>query len=255
MLCAIRISDGEQVVAGNEEKNRGPFTCPSCKDGVVLRSGTLRMAHFAHKPPVTCSYGKGETEAHRQCKAEIYEALLKCPEVSDLVLERPLGEVRPDISAVIRGERVAIEVQISALPLETVVHRTKEYAKRGIALLWLSPWTRALDNPRYAPRSWERWFHAAYFGEVYYWKRGLTVIPYHFEPHLLYVPKMQWADKRGKLVTGGGYEKRSKRFRRAVSGKPLNIVRDFEAMERGEFRGGELEVPGARLWGRKRQQK
>ena len=75
------------------------------------------------------------------------------------------------------------------------------------------------------------------------------MIPYHFEPHLLYVPKMQWADKRGRVVTEGGYEKRSKRFRRAVSGKPLHLVRDFEPMERGEFRGGEFEVPGARLWG------
>ena len=252
MLCAIRTSDGEQVVARNGEKNRGPFTCPSCREAVVLRNGTLRVAHFAHKPPVTCSYGEGETEAHRQCKAEIYQALLKCPEATDVVLERPLGEVRPDISAVIRGERVAIEVQISALPLETVIHRTKEYARRGIALLWLSPWTRALDNLRYAPRVWERWFHAAYFGQVYYWKRGLMVIPYHFEPHLLYVPKMQWTDKRGQVVSGGGYEKKSKRFRKAVSGKPLHIVRDFEPVARGEFRTRELEVPEARLFAPRR---
>ena len=77
----------------------------------------------------------------------------------------------------------------------------------------LSPWTRALDNSWYAPRVWERWFHAVYFGEVYYWKRGLTVIPYHFKQHLLYVPMMQWKDKRRRVVTGRGYERNSKRFR------------------------------------------
>jgi competence protein CoiA len=252
MLSAIRTKDGRQVVAGISIKNTGPFSCPSCKDGVVLRSGTLRLPHFAHKAPVTCSYGKGETEGHRRCKTEIYEALLKRADVSDVVLERPLGEVRPDISAVIRGVRVAIEVQISALPIETVIHRTKEYAKRQIALLWLSPWTPALDGRRYSPRAWERWFHAAYFGQVYYWKRGLTVIPYRFTPHLVRVPKKEWRDEDGALVTAKAYDRRSRRFRKAVAGQPLHLVRDFAPLSRGSFQSKELEVPVARLFGQRK---
>jgi len=70
MLCAIRASDGKEVVAGNEVKPLGGFSCPSCKEAMVLRSGKLRKAHFAHHPPVTCRYGEGETEERRRSKAE-----------------------------------------------------------------------------------------------------------------------------------------------------------------------------------------
>jgi len=255
MLCAFRTRDSVQVIAAKEVKNTGPFKCPSCNEGVVLRCGTLRLPHFAHKPPVTCSYGKGETEDHRRCKAEIYAALLKRTDVTDVVLERPLGDVRPDVSAVIRGVRVAIEVQISALRLETVIHRTKEYARRGIALLWLSPWTRALDDDRYSPRAWERWFHAAYFGQVFYWKQGLTVIPYRFDPYHLEVPELEWRDKAGRLQMSKAHHRRSKRYRRPVSGAPLHLVRDFAPLSRDSFQSKTLEIPKARLFSRRNERR
>jgi competence protein CoiA len=163
------------------------------------------------------------------------------------VVERHLGGVRPDISAVIRGVRVAIEVQISALPLETVIHRTRIYGERGIALLWLSPWRPALDRDRYSPRAWERWFHAAYFGQVYYWKHGLTVIPYHFERYGIHVPRTVWRNKRGVRLTAGGFDRRSRRFRKAVAGQPLDLVQDLRPVDREAFCSGQLEVPRARL--------
>src|SRR5882724_9561751 len=133
-------------------------------------------------------YNTGETPIHRRCKAAIFEAFLGAPNVSDVKLERYLGEVRPDISAVVNGVRVAVEVQISNLPIETMIHRTQTYARRGIYLLWLTQWTPELDGSnRYSPTSWERWLHAAYFGRVYYWLGGTTVVPYHFDPSVIAV--------------------------------------------------------------------
>jgi competence protein CoiA len=219
----------------------------------MLRKGTIKIAHFAHVPHVACRFGHPESEEHRRCKLEIYQALSDRADVTRLELERPLGEVRPDISAVIRGVPVAIEVQITVLPIETVIHRTVEYAKRGIALLWISPWTPKLDDYRYSPSFREKWLHAAYFGQAYYWTSGLTVVPYRFEPYPISVPKMEWQDKRGRVTTGGGYSRISKRFRKPVAGEPLHLVDDFGAVDRGPFEAGKLVVPKARLWiGKKR---
>lgn len=86
-----------------------------------------------------------------------------------MALELPLEEVRPDVSATIKGVPVAIEVQISSLSVETIMRRTIDYHRRGIYVLWLLQWTPALDRPRYAPKIWEKWVHAAYYGRVYYW--------------------------------------------------------------------------------------
>lgn len=42
-------------------------------------------------------------------------------------MELPLVTVRPDVSATIKGTPVAIEVQISALSIETIMKRTIDY--------------------------------------------------------------------------------------------------------------------------------
>ena len=98
---------------------------------------------------------------------EIFLALQKEPHVRNVMLERPLGTNRADVSEEINGVPVAIEVQISSFSLETIAQRTVEYARKGIFVLWLLQWTPKLDAKRYTPRLWEKWIHSAYFGRVY----------------------------------------------------------------------------------------
>lgn len=248
MLCAIRKSDGITVMASRDENVDGDFRCPECESEVILRKGRLRIPHFSHKATVSCAYGLGETEIHRRCKAEIYEALLRAPHVSDVKLERYLKDVRPDVSARINGVPVAIEVQISNLSVETVIHRTEEYARRGIYLLWLAQWTPGLDSRRYNPKPWERWVHAAYFGRVYYWLGGTQVAPYHFEPFKVRVQKHSWRGPGGRKMTAGGYRHVSRRFKSPVRGRALDIVKDFALREREPWQGGDTLIPRARLF-------
>lgn len=205
MLSARRKSDGEVVTAYFESKANGPYVCLECHEEVILKTGRARVNHFAHANPIACKFATGETEDHRRCKMEIFEALRKTPGVRYAALERPLGSVRPDISAYINGVPVAIEVQISSLSLETIMHRTIQYAQKGIYVLWLLQWTSKLDGTHYTPRQWEKWVHAAYFGRVYYWVEGLTVVGYHFDPHLKTIPKTSWYSPGGEKMTGGGY--------------------------------------------------
>jgi competence protein CoiA len=197
---------------------------------------------------VTCAYGAGETEAHRLCKKAIYQALLKAPGVTHVALERSFKTARPDIFAYFDGVPVAIEIQISTLTLETIIRRTKEYARQGIFVLWLLPWSAALEEQRYSPKLWEKWISAAYYGNVYYWLEDLTVAGYGFEPFLQYIEKRSWYSKRGKLETGGGFTAHSKRFRSPVRKKVLNLVRDFGPCVRGPWGGKSFVIPESRLF-------
>lgn len=129
MLSARRKSDGQIVTAYMESKRNGPFRCLECNEEVILKMGRSRVNHFAHANPIACKFAEGESETHRRCKLEIYLALQKEAVVSNLALERPFGNVRPDVSAVIRGVPVAIEVQISSLSQDTIMRRTIEYAQ------------------------------------------------------------------------------------------------------------------------------
>jgi competence protein CoiA len=248
MLCAKRKSTGELFTADMALKTYAPFVCPDCLQEVVLKTGKRSMNHFAHVNPLACQYAQNESDQHRRCKMEIYETLLREPGVRDAALERPLGSVRPDVSAFINDIPIAIEVQISSLSPETIQHRTIEYARKGIYVLWLLPWTADLDAQRYAPQLWEKWIHAAYFGRVYYWIKGLTVACYHFDPNHIAVPKTSWYSKQGKKKTAGGYSHRSKRYRAPRRGGVLNLATDFVPKDRDWWQGSDLTIPAAKIF-------
>lgn len=248
MLSARRTSDGQTVASYLESKVNGPFVCLECQEVVILKTGRRKVHHFAHVNPRACRLGEGESELHRKCKMEIYEALKQAPGVTDAVLERPLGSVRPDVSARIRGVPVAIEVQLSSLSIETIMRRTIDYGRKGIFVLWLLQWTPALDSPRYTPKAWEKWLHTAYFGRVYYWTGGLEVVSYRFEPHLRTVPRKTWYSANGRKVTAGGYSRRSSRHRTAVREARFNLAIDFAPRERFWWEGKGIKVPDAKLF-------
>jgi len=248
MLLARRKSDGHTVTAYSELKLNGPFSCLICGDPVLLKGGRNRINHFAHANPIACKFAEGESDEHRRCKMEIYEALLQQPHVRNVALERPLGTVRPDISAYVNGVPVAIEVQISALSIETIMRRTIDYHQRGIYVLWLLQWTPELDASRYTPELWEKWVHVAYFGRAYYWLKGLEVASYRLEPHRQSVPRKTLYSKGGRKMTVGGYTKHSKRYRTAVRGETLNLATDFAPKQRYWWEGGGIKVPDAKIF-------
>lgn len=236
MLTALRGGDGVKVAAWEASKDDRPFLCGACRGPLTLRRGSVIAPHFAHRPPVTCEYGAGESEAHRRAKLSIYEGLKAHPAVSRCEVERDLGTVRPDVSAYIGGAPVAVEVQLSTLPPARLAYRTAEYARKGVYVLWLPPYAAALGRALYAPRPWERWLHAAYFGRVYYWLEGLTVRPVHFRRYYDRV--------RGRTRD---YEKLSGR-KVPLEGPPLSIASDFAPQLRPAWSAEGFEVPAARLF-------
>jgi len=236
MLTALRERDGVKVVAWEAERGDRPFLCHCCRRVLTLRRGSVIAPHFAHQPPFVCEYGAGESEEHRRCKLSIYESLRAHPAVSKCEMERDLGTVRPDVSAYVGGVPVAFEVQLSTLPPDKLNYRTAEYARKGIYVLWLPPHTARLARGLYAPRPWERWLHAAYFGRVYYWLEGLTVRPVHFRSY--------YARARGRTRD---FEKLA-RQKVPLEGPPLSLADDFVPRLRAAWAGDGLSVPPARLF-------
>lgn len=236
MMTAIRQLDGRKVGAWEAEKEERPFLCPCCGEVVTLRRGGIIAPHFAHKPPVTCEYGAGESEEHRRCKISIFEALASDPRVRKCEMERDLGAVRPDVSAYINNLPVAIEVQASNLTLEKIARRTAEYARRGIYVLWLPIYKESLKAALYLPRPFERWLHEAYFGRVYYWVDALHIQPVHFRDYLTQV--------RGRTHD---YEKLSTK-KVPIDGREAILTADFVPTERQPRVLDFIRIPQSKLF-------
>lgn len=236
MMTATRELDGLKVGAWEADKGDGPFRCPCCSEVVTLRRGAVIAPHFAHKPPVVCEYGTGESEEHRRCKIAIYEALAAHPSVRKCEMERDLRAVRPDVSAYINNVPVAIEVQASSLTLDKIRHRTVEYARLGIYVLWLPVYKESLQAGLYSPRPWERWLHEAYYGRVYYWLEGLSIQPVHLRDYLARV--------RGRTHD---YEKLSSK-KVPIDGEPVLLTEDFVPIDRDALARNFIDIPRARLF-------
>jgi len=248
MLCAKRKSKRESFIARWLRRIADQLGWRDRNEEGISNSDGRQGYRFALKKPIRIKASGGETDAHRRCKIEIFEALQNQPHIRDAGLERSLKSVRPDVSAYIGNVPVAIEVQISSLSLETIAHRTREYERKGIYVLWLLQWTPELDDPRYAPRLWEKWIHAAYFGSVYYWIEGLTVVRYRFEPNFRSVRRRSWRARGGRRMTCGGYARRSKRYRTTVRCETLNLAVDFSLKQRDWWEGNGMTVPPAKLY-------
>jgi competence protein CoiA len=174
------------VQAAEVEPQDGPFFCCACREPVILKQGHIKIPHFAHLPDARCVYTSvGESGEHQRIKLEIYQALLHTPGVTDVRLERYLEEVRPDVSFVLRGELVAVEIQLSLLTRDQIAWRTKVYTEKNIAVLWMPSYSKELFQARYAPKDWERYLHTLYFGKVYYWLESLTLRPVKFREYQL----------------------------------------------------------------------
>src|SRR5215475_8649739 len=102
-LDSTRFKYRQNVAASDQWKSDGPFSCPLCVEETILKKGTMKVHHFAHKPPITCEYGRGETEQHRECKLTIYEGLRRHRRFRDVDIEKSMGTVRPDVSGLMGG--------------------------------------------------------------------------------------------------------------------------------------------------------
>lgn len=203
----------EEWEAELAHRDYGPFYCPACLSNVVLRKCVEKIDHFAHKSRLSPVLGPKQMLLHNACTEEICAELVSRFPDGNWAIERPILENKirkiptlvPDISGRMGEIRVAVEVQVSSLTIPRIVQRTRDYARRGIALVWIVPLSEPLGDQPFRPRLYERYLHSIFFGRTYYWWKGLglTVKPVHYGPATREIEYREWYEN-GQLETSGG---------------------------------------------------
>ena len=93
--------------------------------------------------------------------------------------------------------------------------------------------------------------HTMYFGKVYYWRSGETLLPVKFASYRLYVKESSWWEGEGAdayEVSVGGYHRFSKRYRTPVFLDPVSITSLSRIVRKPDSANG-IDIPAAKLWG------
>jgi len=198
--------------------------CRGCGDPVILKSGRVRVPHFAHQPNASCAHGAKISTEHLMAQQLIAKALRERGVEVELEFPVPslVGDRRADVMAWPPSDptkRIAIEVQNSDLTVEVIDARTRSYQVETIAPLWLrlydfGRWEDAeriesrntIWIKRHYARSWEHWIHNQLGGQIWFidaktfllWK-GV------FVPAYSYVESTSWYSPSGDEESAGGY--------------------------------------------------
>lgn len=255
----IALHDGTRVEAWVAEK--GPaYICPNCRREVILKKGQVVTHHFAHKPPVTCSWATGETQAHLKAKKALHDALIARglrAEVECEVLSTE-GDRRADVLVWGRNNsRLAFEVQHQPLDFPAIDRRTRAYMAAGVPVVWLAlikPDALAMAETtpaglvihRYSVRPWEKWAHAYGMGSLWFidpesgqlWQGTL-------KEHRIEVPYSSWYSSDGDEQSAGGYSYGSKRWRELHLQGPFEPTKvKIEPFRRAPWKGKAFSLPG-----------
>jgi competence protein CoiA len=138
MLMALSDREQDLVLATKELDKEAAYSCPSCQSRVHLKIGKVIRPHFAHYQHSACEvFSEGETAEHIEGKLQLakwFETLNLKVEVEAYL---PELKQRPDLLVTTNQQKIAIEFQCSAIPIEKVVERTEGYQKAGYQVVWL----------------------------------------------------------------------------------------------------------------------
>lgn len=224
----IATLENRRVEAADVE--RGPdFFCPNCRTLVVLKKGRIKVAHFAHKPPTTCTWASGETQAHMAAKRIIRDGLILRGLTAEL--EVPVlssgGDRRADVlvTSPDGAKQLAIEIQHQPLSFDQIDTRTRAYMAVRVPVVWVALLNKAIwadaeadgdawKVSRFSVRPWQRWAHTYGTGELWFvdvdsgllWRGVLTA-------SLIHVEYSSWYDSYGNEESAGGYDRVSRKWR------------------------------------------
>lgn len=120
-----------------ELRKNESFFCPACQNEVILKLGTRRMPHFAHKKEGACPFEhEAESPYHVSGKIDLFQWLRN--QALDVQLEPYFHSIqqRPDLA--LATERLyAIEYQCSTLSEVLFLKRNARYKSEGIRPIWI----------------------------------------------------------------------------------------------------------------------
>ncbi|TES96005.1 MAG: hypothetical protein E3J90_08895 [Promethearchaeota archaeon] len=130
MIYALN-DQNERINASKAVKEKS-YLCPNleCKNReLILKKGSIRIPHFAHKSQKDC-YSEPESEAHISCKI-YFQSLLELD--NRFVEYYGIEGVRPDVLY----DQFALEIQCSPITVNEVKRRNRMYEKNGYIAVWI----------------------------------------------------------------------------------------------------------------------
>lgn len=135
--------DGKIVLAHEVLKESGPFFCPDCSKGAILKKPKRKVDHFAHVAGSSCSMG-GESLRHLEIKFLIYRHYKNLG--YEAMLEHKIGARRCDVAIKINKSWIAIEIQLSPISSVELFERTKNHTESGYFTMWVTELDCPLDD-------------------------------------------------------------------------------------------------------------
>ncbi|WP_413627053.1 competence protein CoiA family protein [Fructilactobacillus vespulae] len=124
---------GNSLINANAAKKSSKYVCAVCLESVVLKRGTVNVAHFAHKIDSNCGGGEPETAKHLMGKQFLLCSLSKT--YSSIQLEVYLKKIKqkPDLLA----NKLAFEYQCSPITNQRLKERVMGYQRLKIESIWI----------------------------------------------------------------------------------------------------------------------
>lgn len=121
------------IEATNAKKGLYYF-CPSCKQRVILKSGEIKLKHFAHLSNSECkTFSENESKDHLLQKINIANFLKMNHEVK---LEAVIPKINQRADVFV-DKNIAIEFQLSPISIPRLKDRNNGYKRKNIRVIWI----------------------------------------------------------------------------------------------------------------------
>ncbi|MBM6618271.1 competence protein CoiA [Bacillus suaedaesalsae] len=114
------------------------FHCPSCKQRVQMKIGTMKIPHFAHMSKTICdSFSEGESQYHLKGKLQLYDWFVR--QGYSPIIEPYFSQMkqRPDLYVEIKNQRYMIEYQCATIEKGRFQERNDNYLRHHYKVLWI----------------------------------------------------------------------------------------------------------------------
>lgn len=141
--------------AEGKDRPKVLYNCPGCNKKLRVKQSKKDNYHFSHFGNEACfassnkewseyiekKYCGNESEAHKKYKHEIARKLKLDKLNTNIETEKYIDGLRTDVycerGAEENKKRLAFEIQISPLSIDTINKRTEHYQNQGIYLFWI----------------------------------------------------------------------------------------------------------------------
>ena len=175
--------DGKRILAYNA-KNNDDYLCPTCGSRVILRQGSINVAHFAHRS------NECVDNWHYDMSEWHYSMQKRFPEEQREVVVKYMGQThRADILLV----NQIIEFQHSPISIEELEERNNFYNEAGYSVAWIFHVQEQYDSEKITMMDYDG-------ALMYKWsnpKRCLQCFPQPKEYNKKLVIYLYWIDEEG----------------------------------------------------------